>query len=223
MPVAASTFSLLMLSLDRHVTVKDPCIAQIRQHRYLHTMLSCLCWALAILLNIRIFFYDGYNEVANNTNFTTTLNDTTVLLYTLPTSTLQDMDIDIDCRSDYEYNEDDTYFISTHTILVFIIPAIGIFLNHFAVRRTLCIYSLKDMIYHGHVPLPMPTIRKDAIVINAIRYGMEEGSLKEENEEEDEYSIPMVERSLMPQHTLDRRLSFGKPQPRLNQHPMSPR
>lgn len=226
MPVAASTLSLLMLSLDRYATVKHSRLAQIRQHRYLHTILSLFCWFLAFLLNIPIIFYHDSKEVVNGTD-TVSSNDTTVL-YALPTSTLQD--IYIDCRSDYEYNESDTYFISTHTLFVFIVPAIGIFLNHYGVRRKLCALSLTARAAHGELPLPMPIMRRPTHMIivtglpNANRAcnGLEEDSFNDDNEDDDENSIPMVERSLMAQH--DRRFSLSKLQNRtVTSHPMSPR
>lgn len=226
MPVAASTFSLLMLSLDRYATVKHPRLAQIRQHPYLHTIISFLCWFLAFVLNVPILFYNDSKEVVNDTD-SSSVNDTTVL-YILPTSTLQD--IYIDCRSDYEYHENDTYFISTHTVFVFIIPAIGIFLNHYGVRRKLCALSLTARAAHGELPLPMPIMRRPTHMIivtglpNANRAcnGLEEDSFNEDNEDDDENSIPMVERSLMAQH--DRRFSISKSQNRnMTTHPMSPR
>lgn len=228
MPVAASTLSLLMLSLDRYATVKHPRLAQLRQQPYLHAIVSILCWFVALVLNTPILFYNDLKEV-NDTDLAIT-NYTTV--HTLPTSTLPD--IYIDCRSDYEFNENDTYFNTTHTVFVFIIPAIGIFLNHYGVRRKLCALSLTARAAHGELPLPMPIMRRPTHMIivtglpnaNRVCNGLEENSFNEDNEDDDdENSIPMVERSLMAQHTNhDRRFSLSKLQNKtISSHPMSPR
>lgn len=54
MPVAASTISLLMLSLDRYATVKHPRLAQLRQRRFLPDVLAFGSWISAIIVSVPI-------------------------------------------------------------------------------------------------------------------------------------------------------------------------
>lgn len=57
------------------------------------------------------------------------------------------------------------YFIVAHTLLVFILPGLGILLNHVRVRKKLCALSLTARAAHGELPLPMPLLRRPTHVI----------------------------------------------------------
>lgn len=78
-PVAASTISLLMLSLDRYATVKHPRLAQLRQRRFLPTFLAFVSWITAICISIPILLDSGINS-------TVSIN-TTGLNHTIPMPT----------------------------------------------------------------------------------------------------------------------------------------
>lgn len=58
-PVAASTISLLMLSLDRYATVKHPRLAQLRQRRFLPTFLAFASWITAICVSVPILLLEN--------------------------------------------------------------------------------------------------------------------------------------------------------------------
>lgn len=53
-----------------------------------------------------------------------------------------------------------TPFILIHTLCVFILPGLGILLNHVRVRKKLCALSLTARAAHGELPLPMPLLRR---------------------------------------------------------------
>lgn len=71
-----------------------------------------------------------------------------------------------------------TPFILLHTICVFILPGLGIFVNHFRVRKKLCALSLTARAAHGELPLPMPLLRRPTHVI--IVTGMANSNLRQE-------------------------------------------
>lgn len=73
-PVAASTISLLMLSLDRYATVKHPRLAQLRQRRFLPTFLAFASWITAICISVPILLDSGINSTLSIN--TTGLNHT---------------------------------------------------------------------------------------------------------------------------------------------------
>ncbi|GAB0089121.1 uncharacterized protein DMENIID0001_036120 [Sergentomyia squamirostris] len=141
MPVAASTFCLFMLSLDRFATVKHPRLAELRQTRFLPTVLALGSWFVAILVSIPILL--AHSVV------------TTVVSETVPSKTF--------CRPDY--GDFHVPFMTAHTFLVFIIPGFGVLLNHLAVRRKLCALSLTARAAHGELPLPMPILRRPTHMI----------------------------------------------------------
>lgn len=76
-PVAASTISLLMLSLDRYATVKHPRLAQLRQRRFLPTFLAFASWITAICVSVPILLDGGMH-------YTLSINSTVGLNHTMP-------------------------------------------------------------------------------------------------------------------------------------------
>lgn len=171
MPVAASTISFLMLSLDRYATVKHPSLAQLRQRRHLHSILAIVSWIGAGIICIPILL--AYRL--------------TTKLITKETSSFIHHKSYTTCHPDYGSSELQTSFIITHTILVFIFPGLGIILNHLGVRRKLCALSLTARAAHGELPLPMPILRRPTHMIivtgmaNAAR-----GVVSNDSSEEDE-------------------------------------
>ncbi|XP_055681629.1 leukotriene B4 receptor 1 [Lutzomyia longipalpis] len=142
MPVAASTFCLFMLSLDRFATVKHPRLAQLRQTRFLPTVLALGAWFTAILISVPVLLAHRVDERAQMSGLSHALTA---------------------CRPDYgDYH---VPFLTTHTLLVFVIPGFGVVLNHLAVRRKLCALSLTARAAHGELPLPMPILRRPTHMI----------------------------------------------------------
>lgn len=115
MPVAASTISLLMLSLDRYATVKHPRLAQLRERRFLPAVLAFVAWFSAIILCVPI-----------------------LLAYHITRDAIKKSS----CKSDYGSAQQHVWFIVVHTLFVFIFPALGVILNHLGVRQKLCALSL---------------------------------------------------------------------------------
>lgn len=117
MPVAASTISLLMLSLDRYATVKHPRLAQLRERRFLPIVLAFGAWFSAVILCVPILlaYHITSREDAMKKSF---------------------------CKPDYGSAQQHIWFIVVHTLFVFIFPALGVILNHLGVRQKLCALSL---------------------------------------------------------------------------------
>lgn len=117
MPVAASTISLLMLSLDRYATVKHPRLAQLREQRFLPVVLAFAAWFSAIILCVPILL--AYHITSREDAIKKSL-----------------------CKPDYGSDLQHIWFIAVHTLFVFIFPALGVILNHLGVRQKLCALSL---------------------------------------------------------------------------------
>ncbi|XP_017155304.1 kiSS-1 receptor [Drosophila miranda] len=154
MPVAASTISFFMLSLDRYATVKHPRLAQLRQRRYLHVSLALISWLASAAISTPFLF--AYKIIAKSviikgvgsTNASTTPNP-----------------VSISCTSDLGANAMFMSFIIFHTIAVFVLPGVGVLLNHYGVRRKLCALSLTARAAHGELPLPMPILRRQTHMV----------------------------------------------------------
>lgn len=56
-------------------------------------------------------------------------------------------------------------FLTVYMILVFILPGIGVILNHLGVHHKLCALSLTARAAHGELPLPMPIMRRPTHMI----------------------------------------------------------
>ncbi|XP_016971024.1 uncharacterized protein LOC108038710 isoform X1 [Drosophila rhopaloa] len=132
MPVAASTISFFMLSLDRYATVKHPRLAQLRQRRYLHVSLALLSWLASAAISTPFLF--AYKIIAS-------------------------------CTSDLGASAMFKSFILFHTIAVFVLPGVGVLLNHYGVRRKLCALSLTARAAHGELPLPIPILRRQTHMV----------------------------------------------------------
>ncbi|KAH8282453.1 hypothetical protein KR054_007778 [Drosophila jambulina] len=156
MPVAASTISFFMLSLDRYATVKHPRLAQLRQRRYLHVSLALLSWLTSAAISTPFLF--AYKIIAKS-----------VVVpggggggrggHTTPNP------VSISCTSDLGANAMFMSFIITHTIAVFVLPGVGVLLNHYGVRRKLCALSLTARAAHGELPLPIPILRRQTHMV----------------------------------------------------------
>ncbi|KAH8375082.1 hypothetical protein KR093_003705 [Drosophila rubida] len=151
MPVAASTISFFMLSLDRYATVKHPRLAQLRQRRYLHVSLALLSWITSAVISMPFLF--AYNIIAKS-----------VIIKGASISTTPNP-VSISCTSELGANAMFMSFIIFHTIAVFVLPGIGVLLNHYGVRRKLCALSLTARAAHGELPLPMPILRRQTHMV----------------------------------------------------------
>lgn len=152
MPVAASTISFFMLSLDRYATVKHPRLAQLRQRRYLHVSLAMLSWIASAAISTPFLF--AYKIIAKS-----------VIIKGAGQSSPTPSPIRISCTSELGANAMFMSFILFHTIAVFVVPGVGVLLNHYGVRRKLCALSLTARAAHGELPLPMPILRRQTHMV----------------------------------------------------------
>lgn len=197
MPVAASTISLLMLSLDRYATVKHPRLAQLRQRRYLPDVLAFGSWISAIIVSVPILIAYKITTVTHQ-QLTTATSPSSIIqqLVTIPQtnqsshtttkiaaaaaessiSRLNSSNSSLDgdagdtimlanCQADFGTAHMQTIFLTIYTLIVFILPGIGVVLNHLGVRQKLCALSLTARAAHGELPLPMPILRRPTHMI----------------------------------------------------------
>lgn len=174
-----------MLSLDRYATVKHPRLAQLRQRRFLPTFLAFVSWISAICVSIPIL-------LENSLNYETLVNSTQTNQTTTP-STLSNLSrallIERDtkssilstnsfsmvngtipdtrslCQLNFGTMQMPSVFLTIYTLLVFILPGIGVILNHLGVHHKLCALSLTARAAHGELPLPMPIMRRPTHMI----------------------------------------------------------
>ncbi|XP_037821210.1 uncharacterized protein LOC119610159 [Lucilia sericata] len=173
-PVAASTLSFFLLSLDRYATVKHPRLAQLRQRRYLHVSLAVFSWLTSAIVSVPfLFIYKivARTVVMKNATIKTsppTSSSTTSLMAATTTALTPSADfpnVSISCHSDPGANPVFVVFILIHTFIVFILPGLGVLLNHYGVRRKLCALSLTARAAHGELPLPMPILRRQTHMV----------------------------------------------------------
>ncbi|XP_037731727.1 uncharacterized protein LOC119562580 isoform X2 [Drosophila subpulchrella] len=152
MPVAASTISIFMLSLDRYATVKHPRLAQLRQRRYLHVSLALFSWLASAAISTPFLF--AYKIIAKSIAV-----KGGVAASTTPSP------VSVICTSDLGDNAMFMSFIIFHTITVFVLPGIGVLLSHCGIRRKLCALSLTARAAHGELPLPIPILRRQTHMV----------------------------------------------------------
>ncbi|XP_055299082.1 D(2)-like dopamine receptor [Sitodiplosis mosellana] len=245
-PVAASTISLLMLSLDRYATVKHPRLAQLRQRRFLPTFLAFASWISAICVSIPILLENtaNYETMVNSTRtnqtmaaqissgFSRTLlienNTKSSTLSTSPFAVINGTNgtnetIPETTRSLCQLNfgtfgtmQMPSVFLTIYTLLVFILPGIGVILNHLGVHHKLCALSLTARAAHGELPLPMPIMRRPTHMIivtgmaNADAVREEDDSTNDENnQQKDERRYMMDSTRLKATPRTPRSLRYG--------------
>jgi hypothetical protein len=136
-----------MLSLDRYATVKHPRLAQLRQKRHLPIILAVGGWLSAGTLCVPILLAHNIRKAPHQN----TGHDMTMKSFL--------------CEANYGPREYYIAFTIGHTLCVFILPALGVILNHLVVRRRLCALSLRARAAHGELPLPMPILRRPTHMI----------------------------------------------------------
>lgn len=176
MPVAASTISFFMLSLDRYATVRHPCLSQLRQRRYLHVSLALFSWIVSSVLSAPFLYtyniiaksaitnLDDSNQYAASPEIFLGSNENAKLEQSLHTTTALP-NVRISCTSEHGSSTFFISFIIFHTFAVFIIPGFGVLLNHYGVRQKLCALSLTARAAHGELPLPMPILRRQTHMV----------------------------------------------------------
>lgn len=221
-PVAASTISLLMLSLDRFATVKHPRLAQLRQRRSLPIILAFIAWISAILLSVPILItttnttilpsttkqnqslqIDGMSfEAASLLNDINT-NDKYVGPMTASDSSTINNATDTICLPNFGSAQIPSLFVIIYVIFAFLLPGIGVVLNHIGVHQKLCALSLTARAQFNELPLPMPILRRPTHMI--IVTGManaaaddEDSSNEENNQQKDEMRQMMNSTKLKP-------------------------
>lgn len=213
--VAASTISMLMLSLDRYATVKHPRLAQLRQRRYLPMVLATGAWISAIILSIPILL--AYRVAQPSLESVTTVGSMAAAIATskstnhdasstnfFATSPLPELNFNqsnhirsTTCQPDYGTAQLHNAFIAIHTLFVFILPGIGVLLNHLGVRKKLCALSLTARAAHGELPLPMPILRRPTHMIivtgmaNAAAVRDDDDSSNDDNQDKGERRFMM--------------------------------
>lgn len=170
-----------MLSLDRLFTVKHPKLAQLRQRRSLPSFLAFASWISAICVSVPILFDNGLNfeTVVNSTRTNHTTQELASILNVTKSSTISTNPLLSDpnnsnetmhaaktlCQLNFVTMQMPSVFLTIYTILVFILPGIGVILNHLGVHHKLCALSLTARAAHGELPLPMPIMRRPTHMI----------------------------------------------------------
>lgn len=176
-----------MLSLDRYATVKHPRLAQLRQRRFLPTFLAFVSWISAICVSVPILLEHSlnYETMVNSTRTNQTLEQissglsrTLLIKNDSKSSTLSTNSFPIVngtnetypetgslCQLNFGTMQLPSIFLTIYTLLVFILPGIGVILNHLGVHQKLCALSLTARAAHGELPLPMPIMRRPTHMI----------------------------------------------------------
>ncbi|XP_036231921.1 cholecystokinin receptor type A [Bactrocera oleae] len=229
MPVAASTISFFMLSLDRYATVKHPCLSQLRQRRYLHVSLAVFSWIASAVLSAPFLY--TYNIIAKSS--ITNLDDSNqyatsaeILLGTNKNAKLEPSllttsafpNVRISCTSELGSSTFLISFIICHTFAVFVIPGFGVLLNHYGVRQKLCALSLTARAAHGELPLPMPILRRQThmVIVTGIANAQQAGGCPATNDTSNGPDIQM--QNLNPGSNIGKSQNFIK-----SSNPISPR
>lgn len=69
------------------------------------------------------------------------------------------------CEPNFGTMQMASVFLTVYMLLVFILPGIGVILNHLGVHHKLCALSLTARAAHGELPLPMPIMRRPTHMI----------------------------------------------------------
>lgn len=172
-----------MLSLDRYATVKHPRLAQLRQRRFLPAFLAFASWISAVCVSILVILENSpdktaissieMNETAhishelskvlileNITKLNTFTADPFAKMLTSNETTFDSF-----CQLNFGTMQMPNVLLTIYTLLVFILPGVGVILNHLGVHHKLCALSLTARAAHGELPLPMPIMRRPTHMI----------------------------------------------------------
>lgn len=174
-----------MLSLDRYATVKHPRLAQLRQRRFLPAFLAFASWISAVCVSVLVILEDGQNTDAavNSTgiNFTSQISMELTKEFLMENNTKSNTfianpfaemiasnettTVDPFCQLNFGTMQMPNFLLTIYTLLVFILPGVGVILNHLGVHHKLCALSLTARAAHGELPLPMPIMRRPTHMI----------------------------------------------------------
>lgn len=211
-----------MLSLDRYATVKHPRLAQLRQRRFLPAFLAFVSWISAICISIPILIETNPISLDNSTaniNHTGQITEKDAAQPLLLISDIKSNNVEsnnnnnndnaLDKNSMAEYNLTRTlclpnfgtaqmpsFFLIIYTLFVFVLPGIGVVLNHIGVHQKLCALSLTARAKFNELPLPMPILRRPTHMI-VIVTGMPNAAADEEDSTNDENNQQKDERRNM--------------------------
>jgi hypothetical protein len=160
MPIAASTICMLMLSWDRYATVRHPRLTNLRHRRLLPIILSTIAWTGACVLCCPIFLVYQISNRAITSNPVSLMS-----AYEIYSTTQKNSNNKQFCHPDYGSTELHDLYMIGHSLIVFVLPAFGVLLNHLGVRKKLCALSLTARAAHGELPLPMPILRRPTHMI----------------------------------------------------------
>lgn len=192
-PVASSTICHLMLSIDRYDTVKRPRVLHLRKKQLIPILVALFALAAAATVSVPFLFVHPSHHNSNSNTTTTGTSDQAsspsphppialipaaqenskrssadlLLTATNTSSKTHQLRTNRMCTSPENELVAGWYtpFIVLHTICVFILPGMGILINHARVRKKLCALSLTARAAHGELPLPMPLLRRPTHVI----------------------------------------------------------
>lgn len=68
-----------------------------------------------------------------------------------------------------------TFYLVATAVMVYILPICVVFSSHLLVHAKLTAYSLTARARRGELPLPMPLIKKEVIIVAGIPHGMDIG------------------------------------------------
>lgn len=71
----------------------------------------------------------------------------------------------VSCQPAFDSIHVQTIFFGFYAMLVFVLPGVGVILNHLGVHQKLCALSLTARAAHGELPLPMPILRRPTHMI----------------------------------------------------------
>lgn len=182
-PVASSTICHLVLSIDRYDTVKRPRVLHLRKKQLIPILVALFALATAATVSMPFLFVHPTTTTStksptNTSDFVATnlFNASTTTVVAAPNPPIRTTNssrarplaaTNRMCTSPENELVPGWYtpFILLHTICVFIVPGLGILMNHVRVRKKLCALSLTARAAHGELPLPMPLLRRPTHVI----------------------------------------------------------
>ncbi|XP_075214940.1 cholecystokinin receptor type A [Lycorma delicatula] len=142
-PVAASTLSLMMLSLDRYASIEHPhLLSQLRQNRSLHIYMNMIVWFLALLAYSPLLY--SRSLVSSNQH----------------------------CEEIWPSYTMRVSFTLCQVIVVYLVPGLTVAACHHAVGHKLYAASLVAAAANGDIPLPMPILGrpKEVIIVASVQH-----------------------------------------------------
>ncbi|XP_054278573.1 cholecystokinin receptor type A [Macrosteles quadrilineatus] len=157
-PVAASTWSLMMLSLDRYTSIQHPrVLTRFRERRHLSFLMIGVVWCVSLAVCSPIIY------------------SRTIIGDPGP------------CEEVWEDTSLWTTFVLGHVTLVYLLPGLTVAACHHSVGHKLYAASLSAAVANGDIPLPMPTLcrPKEVIIIASVQNDMPSKVIHYKHDQED--------------------------------------